>query len=768
MLHAFVRGLSAAAVAALLTSPAVPATGPARAASPPAPASPVTVAGGPAQATPVLLITGERLLVGPGPQHLTAVQRPGGALFTYSRSQAPSQTLKIPVMALPYLGRGLDPGLFRLGALQRAERGGRLPVRLSHHGALPAVPGVTITRSGRGVADGYLTAASARIFGAALRRQFAADHARGSYGSGGLFAGGLSIALAGAAAPRRARANFPMVTLTVTGSDLAGRPDTGDLVLVFNLDNPTKLDPVSSVNYFYRGAAKFSVPAGHYWATALFLIRGGRAARLVVLPQFTVGQSTTVHARERAATNQITITTPRPARPLVGFFNLLRSNHGFTEATSWAFNNGNLRVSPVRHPPALGTLHAYTQAQLVSPPGPGTRYTYVLDFPAPPGIIPALHYTARRNGLATVHERYYQDVTPHHIIYPPDIGFWFTLGGTPAEIAAGLSAGVVVGQHNPGRLIQYVSAGPSVIWRSFDYPVVPVFIFGVGQAGAFRRYPGGGQVTENWNRYPLHPTPSASLPGAGVIPTLPSASRAGNTLTLDLTPFGDNQRATIGSGYSSCIPRLCRGRYALYQNGMKILSGDAGKAAVWPPGDLFLRAPLSPRPSLIKFVLTASRAGRNFLLSAASTDVWTWRSRPQPTATVPPPWYCSVTVSQGQPVYHRHCAVQAMMMLRYHVAGLSPHGTTRPGRQQVAVTAGHLQLAPASPVTHASLQVSFDNGKTWHAARVTKISAGHFRAVFHGPPGAMVTLRTHATGAAGASVTETILDAYRVSAAAGG
>jgi hypothetical protein len=80
------------------------------------------------------------------------------------------------------------------------------------------------------------------------------------------------------------------------------------------------------------------------------------------------------------------------------------------------------------------------------------------------------------------------------------------------------------------------------------------------------------------------------------------------------------------------------------------------------------------------------------------------------------------------------------------VAGLSLKGSTRSGRQQVVITADHLQLAPASPVTHASLQVSFDNGKTWHAARVTKTSAGHFRAVFLSPPGAMVTLRTHASG----------------------
>jgi hypothetical protein len=141
------------------------------------------------------------------------------------------------------------------------------------------------------MAEGYLTDDSARIFGAALRRQFAADHTRGSYGTGGLFASGLSIALPGTPAPRQAHANFPMGTLTVTGSNLAGKRDTGDLALVFNLDNPNKLDLNSSVNYFYHGAAKFSVPRGHYWAIGLF---PGRLStdRLVILPQFTVGHGT--------------------------------------------------------------------------------------------------------------------------------------------------------------------------------------------------------------------------------------------------------------------------------------------------------------------------------------------------------------------------------------------------------------------------------------------------------------------------------------------
>ena len=58
---------------------------------------------------------------------------------------------------------------------------------------------MTITRASGGTATGYLTASSAVRFGAALNRQFIADHAHGSYGTDGLFGGGLSIALAGVA-----------------------------------------------------------------------------------------------------------------------------------------------------------------------------------------------------------------------------------------------------------------------------------------------------------------------------------------------------------------------------------------------------------------------------------------------------------------------------------------------------------------------------------------------------------------------------------------
>ena len=69
-------------------------------------------------------------------------------------------------------------------------------------------------------------------------------------------------------------------------------------------------------------------------------------------------------------------------------------------------------------------------------------------------------------------------------------------------------------------------------------------------------------------------------------------------------------------------------------------------------------------------------------------------------------------------------------------------------------------LARPAPITRAALSVSFDGGETWQAARVTGTN-GAYAAVFRAPAGAMVTLRARAADAAGGTVTQTIIDAYR-------
>lgn len=292
--------LRVAAVAACLAGLAVT---PAAAAERTAPVAVTAKGSSPATPSPAgrsvteLLIDGDTITIpGPGTSPVQGGMLTGparglsGALVSL---RVGGRQYEIPAAALPYLGRGLDPSLFDVSALAVAERGGRLAVQVSYRGHLAALPGVTISRVRGGIAQGFLTAGSAKRFGAALMRQYLADHTNASYGADGLFADGLSVsragvqsgaargpatfgraAVTGPAQPHTSPTGdrFALKRLTVTGADLAGRPDTGDVVLLYNADNSSLYDDwVESEGVFYHGVARFSVPAGHYWAIGDFV-----------------------------------------------------------------------------------------------------------------------------------------------------------------------------------------------------------------------------------------------------------------------------------------------------------------------------------------------------------------------------------------------------------------------------------------------------------------------------------------------------------------
>ncbi|MGO9294548.1 MAG: hypothetical protein ACLP52_11865 [Streptosporangiaceae bacterium] len=394
--------VTAAAAAAALLGAAIPAA--AAAASPAAPAAAASAAA--ARPAQLLLLGGDRLVArstarGSREVSLLPVRGSAGVLVLRQGSRADY----IPADALPYLGRGLNPDLFSLAALRRAESGKRLPVRMTFSGRRPALPGVIVTRSGAGTASGYLTAASARRFGAALERQFRADHARARYGTDGLFARSLSLGLAGAPglpAPARqapARAGFRLRALTVTGTDRRGRPDNGDMVVVMNAANWQRFgDPIESTGFFYQGVAKFAVPPGPYWAIGDFVNFSARsfAERLVVLPQFTVSKSRRrAHLAETAASSKITIATALPTSPLMDGITLVRGGLHGTQS-SWGFfdSGGSLWINPTTTRPSVGTLQTYTTAQLASPAHAAEPYFYNLDFPGPAGIIPPQNFAA--------------------------------------------------------------------------------------------------------------------------------------------------------------------------------------------------------------------------------------------------------------------------------------------------------------------------------------------------------------------------------------
>jgi len=715
-----------------------------------------------AGAPPALtLINGDRLLTvldANGRRSSVVLKAPGSRLSSSLVTlRSGSRQLVIPWAALPYLGRGLDPRLFEVGALRRAERDGRLPITVRYAGRPPALAGVTVTSRAAGLEQGYLTASSARAFGAALARQMISDHSSGSYGTDGLFAGGVSISLPGMA-PAPVRPHFRMHTLTVKATNLAGKPDTGDVVQVFNVDDKAVFGVAGEdwFNDFDHGTAKYSAPSGTYWAVAYFFKDSRRSsdAWVDVLPQFTVAGDTTIHLRARAATSKVTVVTPRRAVLQDQGVSVFRSAHGqvTTGGVEIDATNSGLWINPTSAPPSDGTLQTYTSARLTSPPGRGIPYTYTLNFVGPRGIIPRQHFFAQPASLATISESYYQDV--------PSAGAWAVFGGTAAEIDDTLLTSPDLPLRLPGRQVQYLSARPAMLWSRMYWA------FGAdlegGQTDPLRLLHGGQHLAEEWGRYPLHVAPNIGRPGLGL--AVPSAVRAGNKLILDITPFSDNQRGHLGTGYNSGFLPGSRskitGNYALYQNGTKIAGGDAVRSTGGGPL-LVAQAKLKSRPSAIRFVVNAARTGRNYRLSTMSRDVWTWRSQPEPHAVVPAPWLCGITPS-GRAV--RRCVVQQMLTLSYRVGGLSLAGTARPGRQVLDLAVGHLQQAAQSRITRAGVRFSVNGGRTWQRASVRSAGAGRFRAQFTVPRSREVTLQVTARDATGATITETIRAAYRTSA----
>jgi hypothetical protein len=518
--HSAGRGLGlAAALAAigLVCGSTLPAMAtPAAPAAPAARAVPAAPAAGQAAAAPrsLLLVTGDQVVVRStvgGQQIAVRPAARGNDVISLRRG---SQVTEIPAYALPYLGRGLDQSLFQLSTLEKTESHGELPVVVTFAGHQPTIPGLTVTRSFAGSVSGYLTPSSARTFGAALKRQYISDHSRARYGTDGLFGHSVRISLAGASAPAPAPA-FKMHTLTVTGRNLKGKKDTGDDIFVVNADNINRFSGLSANdNFFFHGAARFSVPGGHYWAIATFFnfTRTSASLRMVVLPQFTVaGKHTTVHVAEKSANSKFSVQVPRPA-----------VNQGFTfdierraaNGTTFGFANGwsglTGWVNTTTRKPTVGALHTYTSATLTSRAKVKPGYAYNLDFPGPAGIIPPQRYVVRAGGLATVSERYYQDVRSG--------GGWVAFGGTAAQLNSG-EFQEIFSIRMPQTQTQYFSAGHGLLWDDEIFMNLDQFA-GI-YSNDFRLYHPGQRLAESWNRYPLHPAPSPGViwPSCDVAPS---------------------------------------------------------------------------------------------------------------------------------------------------------------------------------------------------------------------------------------------------------
>ena len=434
-------------------------------------------------------------------------------------------------------------------------------------------------------------------------------------------AGGRFVSRTPSAPPQRppAASALPMHTLTVRATNLADQPDTGDGVLLLNVDNTALVDPVAAQQTFDHGTAKFSVPAGHYFAIGSFgpvrlLGVPGVPSRFIVLPQFTVtgNRTVTMHA---AAAVKVTMATPRPATALDTAVWLLRTGTVGPPLVLELYQFGHaVWINPTRTRPAVGGLRASVSQHLESPPGRAVPYQYTLSYTDPPGIIPVPRFVARAKDLATVHERFYQAV--------PSSGGWAFGGSFPATDPNlnpswfGFVEPTGPSLAFPGRLIEYAggTGAARMEWSGQYSPSARL----PWQSGGRRLLRPGQRLTENWSAYPLHPAANVLLEHEpnmfGAV--LPSALRAGNTLRLSVDPFGDNQPGhQIGALFAVKGVRVT-GSYQIDQDGRKIAGGNA-VTQVGPGGEFYTQATLSGRPSTVRFALRLARASKFFPLSTA-------------------------------------------------------------------------------------------------------------------------------------------------------
>jgi hypothetical protein len=539
-------------------------------------------------------------------------------------------------------------------------------------------------------------------------------------------------------------------TLTVQATNLSGQPDIGGDMQVWSVDDTT----LQSAAKFTGGVATFHLPAGHYFAVALF---GGSGLskpppRHVLIPQINLTGNQTLSVAEAEASSKVTMTTPRPATALDTDVELLRTGVRGPAIEIEFLSSGPEWFNPVNAKPTVETFRVAAIQHLESPAGSGVPYEYTLSYLDPPGIVPPQHYAASAKDLATVHERFYQPVQT--------TGSWAfpgTLPGTSPNKNKdwfGFVEPEGPAVTLPGQLTEYVGGPATMEWNG-EYALSSQTPFVVSDP---RLLHPGESLTENWSAFPLHTAANVLLTSRPNMfgATLPSASRRANTLTLAVDPFDDNQPGHVIGWLGSSSAAKVAGSYEVDQNGTKIASGNAVSKFPGPDGEFYTKATLnSAKASTIRFALNVTRTGAVYPLSTAISTVWTWRTTPAGLAKVPAGWTCVL--------YHRvsNCAVQPMLTLRYAVAGLSLHGAAPAGRQVLHLSVGHLQAAAASAIAHAAVSVSFDGGQTWHRAQVSG-SGGHYTATFTAPAGTKVTLRTSAGDAAGGSITETITNAYQI------
>jgi subtilisin family serine protease len=493
--------------------------------------------------------------------------------------------------------------------------------------------------------------------------------------------------------------------VTVRLLDTSGAPTTGSVFLTRVPDDLVAIQ-------FVVGEATLRLPRGRY---ALDVIAGDDTY-FAANPRLDVDHDLTAVVDGRA-TGPVVLTLPSPdlvlANALEGYSDSA-TGHGFTLA------GPEVRIGHVgpELPPA--ELLGWAFRALTSPPGaPLVRYNFSHHERGhlPTGWVE----TIRDAQLATVHARH---AGPgDHIGIKLDIPM-VDEGGLLRPIG-GLGFQQALPFESTTRFF-----GRGVVWREEldDAVRFDGFLLGFAISTTLRDYRAGQRYEEQWNLAPFGPAFATRLDfdvGTGNVTRTPSATRAGDTLTIAPGLFTSQARPIRDDRAF-----VDHERFTLLRDGVVIAEQVDGFTDALPP------TVVPPGPATYRFEQVSERPTDVFTLSTRAEAAWTFRSR-------------HVTGTQVLP----------LPTMRFAPA-LDPHQETAARVLALPITFERPAGAATPPIVHATLEVSFDDGARW--TRVPIFVVGdHALALLVHPVGArFVSLRGTAADLLGNRVEQTTIRAY--------
>jgi hypothetical protein len=685
----------------------------------------------------VTLITGDQVQV--GGSGTVSVVRPAAPNSVFRTFRGPTgDAYVVPAAAAPYLGRGLDQSLFDVSALVRDGFVGNKAVPVTTVGS-SAAPGIT---AGPSAGTGSYDAASARVFGAALRRQIGADVAAGRVAGSTPVAGLKGLRLGAGAEPPVASPRYPLRTLQVDAVENNGAPADG-YVQLFNTDSLRRLNTVVPV---VDGIGKVNVPAGNYAAFTSFydFDQDGNltAAREVLVNDFTVPDtgSAAVTLDARSATSEITVSTPRPATQDGLLTTLVRGDAtGALTFGGDAFSANFTAPVPMYVSPQpaakVGTSHYVVQWDATAPGGSGA-YRYDVAFASDNGIPADQHHVVRPNQLATVRQHVYADPAG------AGSGYFIDVAYDPLLAAVNAYFPVAGRQPVPSTFTHYVGTADTGAW--LQGAVAPSFLELDSSQRIFRARH---HYDIEWLHGPIAPK-FGQYHGPGLACL---ACTSGSNMVVLYSMVGDSEPDHYQSFFG---PENLALHFTLDRDGTTI--ADATDA----PGALVSDIPLTPSTYRAVLDIDMTRSPGVSLGTRTHTET-TFHYHPavDPSQTLPSGDVCQ-TPSTGDP-----CQILPTLGLTYHLAS-DIHNTSTAAVQTMALTVAHQSYdghGSRSPIRSASVSVSFDGGASWHPAAI-RGTGGHYLATWrnHGAAGTKPYLRVTAADAEGNTVTQTVDNAYLI------